>query len=210
MGSRYTFSDFDAMYRKLHTDSVAKKLRSAVVGIAGLGGLGSNAAAALARAGIGTLILVDYDRVELSNLNRQYYTVDDIGVLKTAALSGILKRINPFVRLIIRNERITRKNCLALFREAVVVVEAVDDPAAKMVVIETILSGSRRLPVVAASGMGGFGKNGEIRERKLGDLTVIGDEKTAVADGVPLLAPRVGIVAHMQANAVLELLLAER
>lgn len=209
MSNKYSLSDFDTMHRKIHTVEVAQKLKSAVVGIAGLGGLGSNAAVALARAGIGTLILVDFDRVEFSNLNRQYYTIDDIGKYKTEALTEGLQKINPFVRLHVYNGEITRENCLRLFKDASVVVEAVDDPSVKELIIETLLAGSRKLSVVAGSGMGGFGKNKEIRERIIGNLTIIGDGKTAVADGVPLLAPRVGIVANMQANAVIERIMEE-
>ncbi len=209
MSNNYSAFDFDALYRRLHTVEIAEKLSSAVVGIAGLGGLGSNAAVALARAGIGTLILVDFDRVEFSNLNRQYYMLDDIGRYKADALKERLKKINPFVRLMVHNEKITRENCLLFFKEAAVVIEAVDEPSTKELVIESILSGSRTMAVVAGSGMGGVGKNNDIKERKVGRLTVVGDEKTAVEEGVPLLAPRVCIVANMQANAAIEILLKE-
>ncbi len=209
MSNNYSVLDFDTMYRHMHTAEVAEKLKVSVVGIAGLGGLGSNAAVALARAGIGTLILVDFDRVELSNLNRQCYTIDDIGKYKTEALAERLKKINPSIRLLVYTVIITRENCLRLFKDASVVVEAVDDPSVKELIIETLLTGPRKLSVVAGSGMGGFGKNEEIKERRVGNLTVIGDGKTAVAEGVPLLAPRVGIVANMQANAVIERIMTE-
>ena len=68
-------------------------MRSSRIGIAGLGGLGSNIAAALARSGVGHLILADFDTVELSNINRQLYTLNHIGQKKAEALPMILTAI---------------------------------------------------------------------------------------------------------------------
>ncbi len=204
---KYNCGEYSRMHRKLHTPEIADILKKAVVGIAGLGGLGSNAAVSLARAGIGRLILVDFDKVEFSNLNRQYYCLTDIGELKTTALSSKITEINPCVKLELYAEVITPDNCMDFFGNADVVVEAVDDPDTKRVIIETVLTGNTEIPVVAASGIGGYGKNRQITERKIGRLTLIGDGESEIADGVPLLSPRVTAVAAMQANAVLELLL---
>ncbi len=195
------------MQESLHTSEVVHKLRAATVGIAGLGGLGSNAAVALARAGIGRLILVDFDTVELSNLNRQYYMLEDVGKLKTKALAGKLKIINPYVELDVYTDRIDENNCLHFFLKADIVIEAVDDPFTKELIIESILTGSDSIYVIAGSGMGGFGKNNEIHDRKIDRFTVIGDEITGIEEGVPLLAPRVAVVANMQANAAVEILM---
>ncbi len=204
---KYSKEEFTAMQNALHTGKAAEILRSSTVGVAGLGGLGSNAAVSLARSGIGKLVLVDFDVVELSNLNRQYYTIEDVGRPKTEALAEIIGRINPYVELEVHNEVITAENCSMLFREADVVIEAVDEAETKSVIIESILAETEDVPVVAASGIAGYGMNDKMKERKIGRLTLIGDEQTEVKEGVPLLAPRVCIAAGMQANAAIELIL---
>ncbi len=207
---KYTENEYRRMQNKIHTEQVAAILRESSVGVAGLGGLGSNAAVALARAGIGKLVLVDFDVVEFSNLNRQYYTLDDIGKKKTEALAGKIKAVNPYVELQLLNRKITSENCSSLFQGVDVVIEAVDRAAVKGIIIESILTETEEIPVVAASGIAGYGRNDTMAERRIGRLVMIGDEETGVAEGVPLLSPRVIIAAGMQANAVLDLLLHRR
>ncbi len=203
----FSAEDYISMHKKLHTPEVTKRLLESTVGIAGLGGLGSNAAVALARSGIGKLILVDFDKVEFSNLNRQCYTGEDVGLYKADALSRYLRKINPFTVVEKYVARITEENCLEFFKDADAVVEAVDNVESKRLIIETVLAESDRIPVVAATGIGGYGGNNGLKERRIGRLIIIGDEKTEVTEGVPLMAPRVGAAANMQANAVLEILM---
>ncbi|MCR4409840.1 MAG: sulfur carrier protein ThiS adenylyltransferase ThiF [Candidatus Saccharicenans sp.] len=189
-----------------HDPELLPVLRKAVVGIAGAGGLGSNVAASLARAGVGKLIIADLDRVYPSNLNRQQYFVDQIGRPKVEALRENLKRMNPFSEYEIHETRITPRNIKKLFGEAEILVEAFDLATEKSMLINTWLSLFPDRPIVAASGLSGFGKNHKIRTRKMGQLYLCGDEESEPTETVSPMAPRVGIVANMQANLVIELL----
>ncbi|HNS04759.1 MAG TPA: sulfur carrier protein ThiS adenylyltransferase ThiF [Candidatus Saccharicenans sp.] len=189
-----------------HDPELLSVLRKSVVGIAGAGGLGSNAAISLARAGVGKLIIADLDRVYPSNLNRQYYFLDQIGQLKVKALLENLKRINPFSQYEVHPVRITAKNLKKVFSEAEVMVEAFDLASEKSMLINTWLSLFPDRPIVAASGISGFGKNNKLRTRRLGRLYLCGDEESEPDEKVSPMAPRVGIVANMQANLVIELL----
>ncbi|RKX90802.1 MAG: sulfur carrier protein ThiS adenylyltransferase ThiF [Spirochaetes bacterium] len=207
---KYTENEYITMQNTLHTEKAAGILRKSTVGIAGLGGLGSNAAVALARAGLGKLVLVDFDVVEFSNLNRQVYTLDDIGTLKTDALAGKIRAVNPYVELELITRKITSENCSSFFKGVDVVIEAVDVAAVKGVIIESILTEIDEIPVVAASGIAGYGRNDKMAERRIGRLVLIGDEETEVSEGVPLFSPRVIMAAGMQANAALDLILNRR
>ncbi len=205
----FTISEISEAHNILHTPEIAAKLKKLTIGIAGLGGLGSNAAVSLARAGIGKLVLIDFDKVELSNLNRQAYFLEHVGMYKTEAIADIIKRINPFILLELNQATITAENCMKLFENVSLVIEAVDSAATKEMIIEAILTESKNMPVIAGSGMAGYGKNSIITESIIGRLRIMGDDISEVAIGVPLMAPRVGIVANMQANAALEILLEE-
>ena len=196
-------------YKILHTSAVAEKLKTLTIGIAGLGGLGSNAAVSLARAGIGKLILIDFDKVELSNLNRQAYFLEHVGMYKTEAISDIIHKINPYITLKIKRTTITAENCMNLFESTDLIIEAVDEAETKETIIEAVLTESETMFIIAGSGMAGYGKNSIITESRFGRLRIMGDDISEVSPGVPLMAPRVGIVANMQANAALEILLGE-
>jgi sulfur carrier protein ThiS adenylyltransferase len=193
-----------------HTPGVHQKIKKAVVGIAGLGGLGSTVAIALARVGVGKLILVDFDVVEPSNLNRQQYFLHQIGKPKVEALQTILSQITPTLSVRCYNERLGWENVERIFRDAQVVVEAFDRAEEKAMLINAV---SQKMPdkyVVAASGVAGFGDNNEIQTVRFSPkIFIIGDQKTAAQPGVGLMAPRVGIAAHHQANTVLRILLGE-
>ncbi|MCR4397119.1 MAG: sulfur carrier protein ThiS adenylyltransferase ThiF [Candidatus Saccharicenans sp.] len=190
-----------------HDPELLPVLRRAVVGIAGAGGLGSNVAVALARAGVGKLIIADHDLVYPSNLNRQQYFIDQIGRPKVEALLENLSRMNPFSEYEIHKTRINPHNIRKLFGEAQIMVEAFDLATEKSMLINTWLSLFPDRPIVAASGLSGFGKNNKIRTRKMGRLYLCGDEESEPTDKVSPMAPRVGIVANMQANLVIELLI---
>jgi len=178
------------------------------VGIAGAGGLGSNCAVALARSGVGTLIIADYDVVETLNLNRQYYFTDQVGLMKTIALKENISRINPDVFVITHQKQLDMNNIPEIFSGCDVVVEAFDRSDMKEMLIETMQTYMPGIPVVVGSGMAGWGQTELIRYRKIDDtLYVCGDELTEVSDDNPPMAPRVGMVANMQANVVIELLM---
>jgi len=204
------WEEFECLMMARHTPRVHQKIKKATVGIAGLGGLGSVVAIALARVGVGKLILVDFDVVEPSNLNRQQYFVHQIGMPKAEALSKSIADINPYVKIDAHQERLDRDNVERIFKEAQVVVEAFDQAEEKVMLINTI---SEKMPdkyIVAASGVAGYGDNNEIKTVGFSSrIFIVGDHKTAAQPGVGLMAPRVGIVAHHQANTVLRILLGE-
>lgn len=193
-----------------HTPGVHNKVKNAVVGIAGLGGLGSNIATSLARLGIGKLILCDFDVVEPSNLNRQQYFIRHIGLNKTEALRDILNEINPYVEVELRTVFLDEDNIKPCFIDADIIVEAFDDPASKATLVSTVLSQFNDKKIVAASGMAGYFSNNTIKTRKINNrFYLIGDESSEAKVGCGLMAPRVAIAANHQANTVLRLILEE-
>ncbi len=178
------------------------------VGIAGAGGLGSNCAVALARSGIGTLVICDFDVVEQNNLNRQYYFREQVGMLKTIALKENIACINENVHVITYQQKLNRSNIIQIFKGCDVIVEAFDIPDMKELIIETLQLKMPGIPLVIGSGIAGWGNNALIMYRKIDDtLFVCGDETSEVTEEMPPMAPRVGIVANMQANTVIEILM---
>ena len=193
-----------------HTPGVQKRLQDATVGVMGLGGLGSAVAVALARMGIGRLFIADFDLVEPTNLNRQQYFVDQVGFKKTEALKGNLARINPYVQVEIIDERLTEDSVPLLFGGVNALVECFDDPVMKAASLRAVLQHLPGIFYVCASGMAGYGNNNIIKTRKLyPGVFMVGDEESAAAPGQGLMAARVGIAAHHQANQVVRLLLGE-
>jgi sulfur carrier protein ThiS adenylyltransferase len=186
--------------------AVLAVMRRSSVGIAGAGGLGSNVAVALARAGVGRLVIADFDRVEPSNLNRQQYFVDQVGERKVEALRENLLALNPYSLYEVHDLRINRRNAATVFGRVDVLVEALDRAEAKEMLIEASLAKSPGRPIVAASGLAGYGGNARIRSRRLGNLFICGDESSQCPKGVSPMAPRVALVAALQANLVVELL----
>ncbi|NLC70040.1 MAG: sulfur carrier protein ThiS adenylyltransferase ThiF [Desulfuromonadaceae bacterium] len=206
-----TFEELEALMTSRHTPGVHQRVKKARVGIAGVGGLGSSVAMALARTGVGKLVMADFDLVEPSNLNRQQYFADQIGLPKVAALRDNLERINPHIEVVIHHLRLAADNIPIVFEEVDVLIEAFDDADAKAMLIETFMRSFPEVPVVAASGVAGYGpSNTIVTRRTMGNLYLIGDGSTEAKPGQGLMAPRVGIAAHHQANAVLRLILGER
>jgi sulfur carrier protein ThiS adenylyltransferase len=190
-----------------HTPGIAEKLKKACVGVAGCGGLGSTAAIALARAGVGRLVIADYDVVEPSNLNRQQYFVYQIGLPKVEALKEVIKKANPFVKVESHHLRIVPENVESLFGRCDVIIEAFDMADQKQMLVETALTTLTKTPIVIGSGMAGYGANDLLRTRRTGNLYICGDERSEAGPGFGLMAPRVGMAACMQANQALEILL---
>lgn len=186
---------------------VSKKLENACVCICGLGGLGSNIAQMLARLGVGNLVLVDFDIVDPTNLNRQNYFTDDIGSLKTDATERILKKINPYINFVKKNVFVCEDNILNIVQLADVVVEAFDNPKSKALLVNILLEQTEKY-VVASSGMAGYGSSNTIRtSNPLKRLYLCGDNASEAAEGVSLMSPLVNVCAGHQANAVLRILL---
>ena len=178
------------------------------VGIAGAGGLGSNCAIALARSGVGTLVLSDFDVIEPANLNRQYYFANQVGMLKTVALKENIARINPDITVIAHTEKLDIKNIPEIYAGCHVMVEAFDRDDMKEMLIETVLTTMPGIPVIVGSGLAGWGNSEAIRYRKIDDTVYIcGDGSTVAGEDLPPMAPRVGMVANMQANTVIEILM---
>lgn len=201
-------NDIDAILYKRHTEIVFKKFKSARVAVAGLGGLGSNIAILLARAGIGTLHLIDFDKVDLSNLNRQQYFISHIGMYKTEAIAEEMSRINPYMNVICDCVRADESNIAELFKDDCIVCEAFDNPDAKAMLVNSLLENRKDVCVVASSGMAGTEKSNTITTRKITDrFYLCGDETNEAAEGNGLFAPRVAVCAAHQANAVLRIIL---
>ncbi len=191
-----------------HSPAVHTAMKRACVGIAGLGGLGSNIAAMLARLGVGHLILADFDTVEPSNLNRQNYFISHLGQYKTDATADILRQINPFITVEAHTVRVTADNAVTLFGGCDVVCEAFDKADCKAELVSALLCETERVRVVCGSGMAGYGSaNDIVTRRRMSRLYVCGDGQTEAANGVGLMSPRVSVCAGHQANAVLRLLL---
>lgn len=191
--------------------AASEKLRNACVGIAGAGGLGSVVAENLARAGIGKLVIADFDVVEPSNLNRQRYFLRQLGLPKTEALADNLRQCCPFVDIDAVQERVTADNCVRIFSSCAIVCECFDAAEAKAALVSALRSLLPDCTVVAASGLAGCGPAGAIGIRRVSDkLYVIGDQHSDIAGGTGLFAPRVGIAASMQAHVVMQLILGEQ
>jgi sulfur carrier protein ThiS adenylyltransferase len=185
-----------------------EKLKNAVVGIAGLGGLGSNVAIALARTGIGKLIVADFDKVEAGNLNRQQYFVDQIGRSKVECLIENLHRINPDVEVKGHKVRLTSDNIPEIFSEAQIIAECFDKADAKQMIVETGLGKMGKTIIVSVSGLAGYGKSNAIQTRKISDrLILVGDNESGIDSVKILTAARVGVAANHQANAIVEVIL---
>ncbi|HRU57593.1 MAG TPA: sulfur carrier protein ThiS adenylyltransferase ThiF [Bacteroidales bacterium] len=192
----------------MKADEVREHLKKFRVGIAGAGGLGSNCAMLLARAGVGTLVICDFDTVERSNLNRQFYFLHQCGMKKTEALKENLKMIDEDINVIARDIKLDRENIPEVFAGCDVIVEAFDRAEMKEMIIEAVQTDMPGVPLIVASGLAGWGRNDSIRSRKIDDnLYVCGDESQEVSEDNPPLAPRVVIVAAMQANLVVEILM---
>lgn len=195
--------------KQLSFEEIKKVLKQKTVGIAGAGGLGSNCAVALARVGIGKLIIADFDTIIKSNLNRQYYFYDQIGQKKVLALKANIQRINPDILIDARVIKLTPQNIPNIFAACDVIVEAFDLADQKQMIIETVLEIFPNKPIISGVGLAGFGDNLSLKTQKIDNLYICGDQENETSNQLPPLAPRVGIVSNMQANLVLEILLTQ-
>lgn len=182
------------------------QVESVVIGIAGCGGLGSNCANSLVRSGFKNLVLVDFDKVEPSNLNRQFYFQDQIGKNKVDALEENLLRINSDLQITTYRQKLEKDNILEIFKNCSIVVEAFDKAEYKSLLVETLLP--QKELIVSASGLAGYGASDEIKIKKLKpNLVLIGDSKSEASSTLPPIAPRVNIAAAKQADVILEYVL---
>lgn len=187
---------------------VRARLAASHVAIVGCGGLGSNAAHMLVRAGIGQLTLIDFDTVDESNLNRQLFFPDQLGQPKSAALAETLLRIRPDVTLTLHQVRATEADLLGIVAGADVVIEAVDHADTKAMIANVLLHQRPDVPLVSASGIAGFGSaNAVVTEQIADSFYLTGDHTSDVRHNLPLLSSRVMVAAAHQAHAAVRILL---
>lgn len=190
-----------------HGKELQGKFSKASVVICGLGGLGSNIAISLARAGIGKLHLIDFDKVDLANLNRQQYFVGQIGMYKTDALLEILKKISPYTEIVTHTVRITESNIEELFKEGDIICEAFDKAEEKAMLVNGVLEKFPDKYLVSGSGMAGVSSANDIKTRRITKrFYLCGDEVSDVADNIGLVSSRVMICAAHQAHMILRII----
>ena len=198
---------FDARFPK----EMQVKLHNAKVAIAGLGGLGSNIAVMLARSGIGKLLLVDFDVVDVTNLNRQMYFIPQLGKPKAEALPELLYQINPYAAYESVCVKVTPENVRELFYDYPIVCEAFDCPDQKAMLVRELLVQCPNTTVISGNGMAGYADINEIKtQQMMRRLYVCGDQNTDVGSGIGLIAPRVAACAAHEANKVLQLIMQEK
>lgn len=190
-----------------HGKELQEKLGRATVAICGLGGLGSHIAFALARAGIDKLILIDFDKVDISNLHRQQYKVSQVGMYKTEALTENLREIAPFVTIVSYTQKLTMENVEQFLQQADIICEAFDDAQEKAMLVNQVLETMPEKYIIAASGMAGLGDANDIRTRRVTKhFYLCGDEVSEVSKQNSLFASRVMICAAHQAHAVIQVI----
>ena len=202
-----TKEEWYAALSERHGEKIQKNFESATVAVCGLGGLGSNIAFALARAGIGKLILIDFDSVDITNLHRQQYKANQIGMSKTQALKENLLEIAPYVAIETHSVRISENNAEVLLEKADIICEAFDDAECKAMLVNLVLERMPEKYLVAASGMAGFGSANTIQTRRISKrFYLCGDGTSDVQSEGSLVASRVMLCAAHQAHTVLRIL----
>lgn len=208
MQERISREQLDQAFDARFPEEMQTKLRNARVAVAGLGGLGSNIAVMLARSGVGELLLVDFDTVDVTNLNRQMYLIPQLGKPKAEALPEILYQINPYLTYRSVCIKVTPDNVKELFSEYPIVCEAFDKPDQKAMLVRELLMQCPKTTVVSGNGMAGYANANEIRTcQVMKRLYVCGDQSTDVGNGIGLIAPRVAVCAAHEANKVLQLIM---
>ena len=208
MQERISREQLDQAFDARFPEEMRTKLRNTRVAVAGLGGLGSNIAVMLARSGVGELLLVDFDTVDVTNLNRQMYLIPQLGKPKAEALPELLYQINPYLTYRSVCIKVTPDNVKELFSEYPIVCEAFDKPDQKAMLVRELLMQCPNTTVVSGNGMAGYADANEIRTcQVMKRLYVCGDQSTDVGNGIGLIAPRVAVCAAHEANKVLQLIM---
>ncbi len=209
-GQTPSADELDSLLSARHTPGIQKQIKRASIAILGLGGLGSAVAGAMAKIGIGKMLLSDYDVVEPSNLNRQHYFVDQIGMPKTKALRDNLLRMNPAIILELIEKQLTETDIPEFFSNVDVLIECFDDAEMKASALRAVMKSMPDVAYIGSSGMAGFGENNSIITKEIRPgMYVVGDTVSEAKPGCGLMAPRVGIAAHHQANQALRIILGE-
>ncbi len=204
-----TEKEWYSTLEKRHGADLQRKFSSACVAVCGLGGLGSNVAVSLARSGVGTLLLIDFDKVDMSNLHRQQYAVSQLGMCKTDAMKQTLAEIAPYCNVVTHTVKLKEDN-LSLIADCDVVCECFDNTEYKALLVNGVSEYYPEKYIVAASGMSGLHTGNAIQTKKFGKrLYICGDGTSDVADDGTLFAPRVMLCAAHQANTVLRIIAGE-
>lgn len=204
-----TKKEWYSTLEKRHGADLQRKFSSACVAVCGLGGLGSNVAVSLARSGVGTLLLIDFDKVDMSNLHRQQYAVSQLGMCKTDAMKQTLAEIAPYCNVVTHTVKLKGDN-LSLIADCDVVCECFDNTEYKAMLVNGVSEYYPEKYIVAASGMSGLHTGNTIQTKKFGKrLYICGDGTSDVADDGTLFAPRVMLCAAHQANTVLRIIAGE-
>lgn len=194
-----------------HGEDLQNKISAARVAVCGLGGLGSNIAIALARAGVGHLHLIDFDRVDLTNLNRQQYAVGQLGQYKTDALRETLSLISPYCDVTCDTIQVTEETLPDLLRNEDYICEAFDRAEAKAMLVSGVLEHFPEKYLVAGSGLAGLGSANTIQTRRVSQrFYLCGDGTSDSSVGLGLVASRVLVCAAHEANMILRLIAGER
>ncbi|WXR60581.1 sulfur carrier protein ThiS adenylyltransferase ThiF [Peptostreptococcaceae bacterium AGR-M142] len=205
----YTKEELKTFLYARNTDEVNKKFKNSKVAIAGLGGIGSNVALSLARVGVTNMLLLDFDIVEPSNINRQVYSIVDIGSKKTKALKRHIESINPYIKLNIIDKKLEKEDVNEIFKDYEIIVEAFDDPKYKSILVEELLLSKKK--VVACSGMAGYFDSNLIKTKKINEnLYICGDFVNEAKEFSGLMSPRVMITAGHMSNIVCDLIINKR
>ena len=200
--------EFISEFTSKNSPKISQKIKTVTIGIAGCGGLGSNAAIALARTGIMNFVIVDYDKVEVSNLNRQQYSLNDVDKFKVDSLERILKSINPYIEIEKHRIKLNGINVYKVFEKCKIILEAFDTVSSKTMIIKAFANEKfKDRYLIAGSGVAGFDSANKIKTRKISqNIFVCGDNKTEPLESNGLMAPRVMITAGHQANAALRII----
>ena len=202
-----TKNEWEKALEDRHGKELHRRLSSSTVAICGLGGLGSNISILLARAGVGKLVLIDFDKVDITNLHRQQYKACQIDMYKTEAMQYNLKEIAPYLEIEIHTVRMEESNYYKLLKNANVICEAFDNAEAKASLVNFVLSEMPDKYIVAASGMAGIDSGNLIQTRKIAKhFYLCGDEQSDVANGIGLVSSRVSICASHQAHIALRII----
>jgi len=201
-------TNFYASFTSKNAPIISEEIKRVTIGIAGCGGLGSNAAIALVRAGIRNIVIADFDKVEISNLNRQQYALKDAGNFKVDSLEKILKSINPFIKVEKYKIKLNKDNIYNVFEKCAIVIEAFDSIASKSMIIK-VFSESRfkEKYLIGGSGVAGYSSANDIKTKKISNnIFICGDNKTKPLKSAGIMAPRVMIAAGHQANKALQII----
>ena len=187
--------------------TAVKRLQHARVAVVGLGGLGSNIAILLSRMGVGHLHLIDFDRVDVSNLHRQQYFLEQVGSYKTEALANTLSKINPYIDLELSCLKLDERNLVDLLKDETIICEALDKAETKAMLVNGVLGNFADKIIVAASGMAGLGDGNLIQARRISKNLYLCGDGVSDCESESLYAPRVALCAAQQAHLVQRIIL---